>query len=247
MLLKLKFLFLLTFLNGFNTLNSDDYFEGFLNTIPVTTEPIITKETVPDVSIIEYEAKNDNDDGDDDDDDYENGTKDNYENYCKISMNDLVIPLTINHQNSLLAYYNDDLLFECEFPEDLSIRNFTWILNNKKMESTDSTLNIAIDKNVYNSTNDLSVICKFILNTNLEKFTKFPVIKIDKYIFKNEIEEFKYLITYKYHKVLFILKVNFLITCLTAVTFIILSAILFLKSKNRTQQLNSSSYVPVET
>ena len=216
MLLKLKFLFLLTFLNGFNTLNSDDYFEGFLNTIPVTTEPIITKETVPDVSIIEYEAKNDNDDGDDDDDDYENGTKDNYENYCKISMNDLVIPLTINHQNSLLAYYNDDLLFECEFPEDLSIRNFTWILNNKKMESTDSTLNIAIDKNVYNSTNDLSVICK-------------------------------YLITYKYHKVLFILKVNFLITCLTAVTFIILSAILFLKSKNRTQQLNSTSYAPVET
>ena len=144
----------------------------------------------------------------------------------------------------LKAYYDDDILFECDVPKNMIKSNYTWIVNNKSTDIIDSYYNTNIDKNIHKDIAFLKVACKFVTKDNSEILIKFPLIEIDGYIFKNEINTLDYFIKYKYQRLLSILKINFLITIITATFFFVLSTILYLNSKNKSKQTDDYQTVP---
>jgi hypothetical protein len=170
-----------------------------------------------------------------------------YENYCKLSLNEMIVEMSDkNYVNEILkAYYDDDLLFECDVPKNLIKSNYTWIVNNKTADIIDSSYNTNIDKNIHKDVAFLKVACKFLTKDNSVILIKFPLIEIDGFMFKSEINNLDYFIKYKYQRLLSILKINFLITIVTVSLFLVFSTILYIKAKNNTKQTDDYQTVPV--
>jgi len=168
-----------------------------------------------------------------------------YENFCKISLNEMIIEMSdkSNVNEILKAYYDDDILFECDVPKNMIKSNYTWIVNNKSANTIDSSFNTNINKNIHKDIAFLKVACKFLTKDNKEILIKFPLIEIDGYIFNSEISTLDYFVNYKYKRLLSIFKINFLIT-ITASFFVVLSAFLYLNSKNKSRQTDDYQTVP---
>jgi hypothetical protein len=176
-------------------------------------------------------------------------TEINAQDYCKLTVNDMVIQLAkeendFNFKNEVIKVnFQDDLLFECDFPKESLNSNFTWTINNQpQLDSIDSNLNIEISKNnkqLINNKN-LFIICKVTTSEDKLIEIKFPNIFVENYTFKSQISKLDYFVNYKYKKLMSILEIIFLITLVITVVFITVSAITFVKYRRRMREKNHS-------
>jgi hypothetical protein len=169
-------------------------------------------------------------------------TETNAQDYCKLTVNDMVIQLAkeendFNFKNEVIKVnFQDDLLFECDFPKESLNSNFTWTINNQpQLDSIDSNLNIEINKNSKQliDNKNLFIICKVTTKEDKLIEIKFPNVFVENYTFKSHISKLDYFLNYKYKKLIPILEIIFLITLVITVVFITVSAITFIKYRRR--------------
>lgn len=173
-----------------------------------------------------------------------------FQSYCRISINDMVIPLSQDDLNDqvLKVSYKDDIMYECEFPEYSIKSNHTWFINEQKVDTVDSQVNVVIDKSTFKNGSRLQVKCHIISSKNEKIEIKFPLLEVDAYVFsKHEMSAVSYLMKYKYKTVLNILIVNFFITVVAAGLFLISSFVAFYRAKHVRNKQKLAVYEPVRS
>lgn len=102
-------------------------------------------------------------------------------NLCKLSVNDMVIPLSRygDHilNETVRAYFSDDLFFECNIPKKYLSEPISWRVNGTQIDLNDFFFNLAVDKKMVNNLTRISVttIVK-IINQTEAQVIQFPVV-----------------------------------------------------------------------
>lgn len=101
--------------------------------------------------------------------------------YRKLFVNDMEVLLddTENEVDSVKAYYKDDLLFECEIPEDMNKGVYDWSVNGYFLGLNESSYTLILDKKIESNSTFLNISCYFQLNESDKPiYLKFPTIHL---------------------------------------------------------------------
>ena len=124
----------------------------------------------------------------DDDPDFEVEDLKKVRNLCKLSVNDMVIPLS-RYGDAILnetvrAYFSDDLFFECNIPKKYLSEPISWRLNGTQIDLNDFFFNLAVDKKMVNNLTRISVTTIVnIKNQTVPQIIQFPIVVLGKLFF----------------------------------------------------------------
>ena len=105
--------------------------------------------------------------------------------YRKLIINDVAINLDDDEFNQntdtevYKAYYQDDLYFECDLPDDICKGNYDWSVNGFFLKLNEPAYTLILNKKINTNSTFLNVSCYFELaKHNLTKSLQFPLIHL---------------------------------------------------------------------